>query len=1103
MTPEELSQLLQNLFQNNTQVIAEATATLKQYFKQVEALENLLLIMSQNPDQQLRQISCVYLRKIVCKLWPNLTKDQHNTTKNLLLERFKVEPVTLVKKNIAEVIGSLGKILIPNKEWTELFQFIFMSTQSEQLADKELAMILLSVIIEYFTHDEVEQYYGQLNPIIEGYLQSDVPSLKTLSIETVNKLTTTPKAIKTLKKYNNLIPLVLNALDLNNEDLIHKVFEVLNEFMEIKKVLGPHLPMIIEKAILISENKDYGVNLREVTILLLELTAEKYANVLIKKHGLTFIEKIVEVGFNIASEDPELYDENDERPPDMAVQMLYAYACNVPNEKIYPIFKKHLHKFGTSANEHERAGATYILGFICDSDACLDLIRDDVQPLTNFIVDRMQDDSYAVREAAGEAVGRFSEHVVPDFLEMHKKVLPCLLRVVKDLAVSKRDMTIQKALFALNEFVKDLEYDIKLYLGDIILLLQGYISQQSFSRDVRYWALFALASTIGVAQKKIIPFQQDLLKALHDIIMTEKSGSENQNVKGQALMCVGKLASSCGKENFPQEAISVFTEFAMSCLSSETSNKLELRETAFTYFSDLSVLIKEEIKPIVDQVLTQILKTCTQELEFKKVEEKGDEAKQKFSLDSDSEDQALMGIDVDVNQLDEKTAAVNALGIICLHSPESVEPRMQEIVNALEGLQFHFHENVKFHVSLAYMQIALGLMKKEGVINADDKFEWKKGTPAESPLPPKTTQYLNEIVIPYYFKLLEEEEDKTVIERVLENMREMNEDMGPAPFANFMDKLVQQLILFLDKKAFCQTKLKTGEEEEDLEDVEDGEEDGSDEEEDEEDDIDHDEIIFGNVSDIIYTLSRALGNSFAPYFNLIAPHLVVYTADNHPKSDRVMAMGCISEVFASCESIIPTYFADFLQLLEKSSGTNDSKFNRNVAYSIGVLAQHAQVLFQPHVASAVTLLGKLHQNSSEPEAQDNIVAASCRIVQYQYMPLPAADRPAEYQVMIDSVFQKIPFSGDETENETVLKFAFILYEADKETCVKYMEQIARTCVKVIADEKTADMMEPKFKKEVGQFINSAVVSHAAATLQELEGQMNQYEKEEMQKYLAK
>jgi len=155
MSPEELCALLQQLFQPDTQVVRAATETLKAYFKEVEALENLLLLMSGNPDQQVRQISCVYLRKIIVRLWPVLTPDQQATTKNLLLQRFKEEPVTLVKKNIADVIGSLGKILIPNKEWNELFQFIFVSTQAEELAQKELAMILLSVIIEYFGLEEI------------------------------------------------------------------------------------------------------------------------------------------------------------------------------------------------------------------------------------------------------------------------------------------------------------------------------------------------------------------------------------------------------------------------------------------------------------------------------------------------------------------------------------------------------------------------------------------------------------------------------------------------------------------------------------------------------------------------------------------------------------------------------------------------------------------------------------------------------------------------------------------------------------------------------------------------------------------------------------
>lgn len=103
-----------------------------------------------------------------------------------------------------------------------------------------------------------------------------------------------------------------------------------------------------------------------------------------------------------------------------------------------------------------------------------------------------------------------------------------------------------------------------------------------------------------------------------------------------------------------------------------------------------------------------------------------------------------------------------------------------------------------------------------------------------------------------------------------------------------------------------------------------------------------------------------------------------------------MALGCIAEVFASCQVVIPKYFTDFLVLVEALSSTTDNKINRNLAYSIGVLAEHAQLLFAPHKENGVALLQKLHANTTEQDAKDNIVAATTRIIEFQYMALPAA-----------------------------------------------------------------------------------------------------------------
>ena len=115
-----------------------------------------------------------------------------------------------------------------------------------------------------------------------------------------------------------------------------------------------------------------------------------------------------------------------------------------------------------------------------------------------------------VREATAETVGKFSEHVVPDFLDMHQEVVPSLLKVLKELTV-QNDLTIQKSLFALHEFTNNLQDDVKQYLPVLVPLLLSYIQNTQYSRDVRYWALTAMGSVVSSAQKRIVPYLDQVL----------------------------------------------------------------------------------------------------------------------------------------------------------------------------------------------------------------------------------------------------------------------------------------------------------------------------------------------------------------------------------------------------------------------------------------------------------------------------------------------------------------------------------------------------------------------------------------------------------------
>lgn len=67
--------------------------------------------------------------------------------------------------------------------------------------------------------------------------------------------------------------------------------------------------------------------------------------------------------------------------------MLYSFASELPNEIAYPLFKSAvLNLCQSQDDEHKRMGGIKILGQVCDSDALLDPIKDDVELFTDILV---------------------------------------------------------------------------------------------------------------------------------------------------------------------------------------------------------------------------------------------------------------------------------------------------------------------------------------------------------------------------------------------------------------------------------------------------------------------------------------------------------------------------------------------------------------------------------------------------------------------------------------------------------------------------------------------------------------------------------------------
>lgn len=89
-----------------------------------------------------------------------------------------------------------------------------------------------------------------------------------------------------------------------------------------------------------------------------------------------------------------------------------------------------------------------------------------------------------------------------------------------------------------------------------------------------------------------------------------------------------------------------------------------------------------DFAPYFEKVLSEILKTCAEDNDLQDAEK---QPKAGFSLDSDSEEGGATQY-VDLANLDEKSSAINALGVMGMHVPKLMGTKLKEVMEALEGL---------------------------------------------------------------------------------------------------------------------------------------------------------------------------------------------------------------------------------------------------------------------------------------------------------------------------------------------------------------------------------------------------------------------------------
>lgn len=212
-----------------------------------------------------------------------------------------------------------------------------------------------------------------------------------------------------------------------------------------------------------------------------------------------------------------------------------------------------------------------------------------------------------------------------------------------------------------------------------------------------------------------------------------------------------------------------------------------IREGCFVFFYLLATSIGNEFSVMFDKILVEVIKSCEYESEPVK--------KTTFSLDEDSDHEHENIKNVRIPELDEKSAAIHALGALANACPTQFVPFFQQAYQILEKHYQHFSDNIRIQCINAYENLTEALIKSQ---NEGKIPEYKQGLPCLQRYPEALESHFFTELIPRLLFYITEETSADVSACAIETLETLIQSIGPALIDRSIDPISDAIIKLLE-----------------------------------------------------------------------------------------------------------------------------------------------------------------------------------------------------------------------------------------------------------------------------------------------------------------
>ncbi|XP_062335752.1 importin-4 [Osmerus eperlanus] len=1036
---EELEHILSQLTQPDNTIIQQATAQLKQAFKDPAIIPALCAVMTGSQNPQIRQSAAVMLRMRVKKHWKKISPDHRESLKAVVLQAFTQETEHAVRHSLSQLSAVLVKHESPDR-WPALLDLLNQSTSCNNPHDRQVGLLLLSKVVDS-NPEPFKPHYRQLLQLFGTVLQDlNNPTAMYYCILTLTSMTAYT-GTEEMNLMRSLVPKLITALKhliKADQDQASEAMEVFDELMESEvSIIVPHINDIVHFCLEVSADTTLSDSLRVKALSCIAFLIRLKSKTVLKQKLLN---PILQTVFPVLSaapppgqedpEDEENDDEDDvdnESPKHFAAQVIDTMALHMPPEKLFQQLMPLTQACLASDKPYEKKAGLMCLAVL--AEGCADHIRTKMlSSMLQTVCQSLSDSNQVVRSAGLFALGQFSEHLQPEVSKYSAELMPLLLGYMSGLNQAKIGH-VTKAFYALENFLENLGEEIQPYLPTLMDTMLSALNHAD-NLKLKELAVSAIGAIANAAKELLVPYFLPVIDSLKGFLTDTRD--EMRSLQTQALDTLSVLARTVGQD--------VFSPLAAECVQLglnliDAVDDPDLRRCTYSLFSAVSSVSPACLSPHLTTITTTMLLSLrstegvTAHLEEDKQfvllddDDDDDEGDAILEDEAETDGRDVSGFSVENAYIDEKEDACDALGEMAFNIGSAFQPFLESSFQQVFQLRDFPHEDVR--------RAAYGAMGH--FCKAQHKVWQENPTEANQ----QALQKLLEVALPSFLEAVHAERERQVVMGVLEAMNGvLKACQGEALRSpGRLQEISHAIRDVLKKRTTCQ----------------DGG--GGDEADDDEQQAEYDAMLQEFAGEGIPLLaSAAPAEHFWPFLNELLPLITNKAKSSCTVADRSFSVGTLGETLqalggvAGGQAVAGRLANRLLPVLVGGVRDSDPEVRNNSVFGLGALAQAAGPLVTQDYPMMLSLFSNLLAKEADRRVIDNLCAALCRMILSNREVVPL-------EQVVPALVGRLPLKEDLEENKTVYSCLAMLYTHSPALIVSQMKAIVAASSQVLGTKQ--------------------------------------------------